>query len=148
MFAPCRYLDGHVKEPYVMSMAWEPDRRSNFFSPPAHLCAVIGLNFNPVEFRPVGSWFNGLCSGFNGNFMFAPGRYLVGHVKEPFIMSIAWEPDRRSNFFSPPAHLCAVIGLNFNPVEFWPVGSWFNGLCSGFNGYFMLNCDPRDSGSL
>ena len=21
-------------------MAWEPDRRSNFFSPPAHLCAV------------------------------------------------------------------------------------------------------------
>ena len=24
-----------------MSMAWEPDRRSNFFfSPPAHLCAV------------------------------------------------------------------------------------------------------------
>ena len=21
-------------------MAWEPDRRSNFFNPPAHLCAV------------------------------------------------------------------------------------------------------------
>ena len=37
---PCRFLDGHVKEPYEMSMAWEPDRRSNFFSPPAHLCAV------------------------------------------------------------------------------------------------------------
>ena len=38
---PCRCLDGHVKEPYEMSMAWEPDRRSNFFfSPPAHLCAV------------------------------------------------------------------------------------------------------------
>ena len=34
---PCRCLDGHVKEPYDMSMAWEPDRRSNFFfSPPAH----------------------------------------------------------------------------------------------------------------
>ena len=34
---PCRCLDGHVKEPYEMSMA----RRSNyFFSPPAHLCAV------------------------------------------------------------------------------------------------------------
>ena len=30
-----------LKEPYEMSMAWEPDRRSNFFfSPPAHLCAV------------------------------------------------------------------------------------------------------------
>ena len=29
----------HVKEPYEMSMAWEPDRRSNF-NPPAHLCAV------------------------------------------------------------------------------------------------------------
>ena len=38
---PCRCWDGHVKEPYEMSMAWEPDRRSNFFfSPPAHLCAV------------------------------------------------------------------------------------------------------------
>ena len=38
---PCRYLDGHVKEPYEMSMAWEPDRRSIFFfSPPAHLCTV------------------------------------------------------------------------------------------------------------
>ena len=38
--APCRYLNGHVKEPYEMSMAWEPDCRSNFLSPPAHLCAV------------------------------------------------------------------------------------------------------------
>ena len=38
---PCRCLDEHVKEPYEMSMAWEPDRRSNFFfSPPAHQCAV------------------------------------------------------------------------------------------------------------
>ena len=38
---PCRWLDGHVKEPHEMSMAWEPDRRSNFFfNPPAHLCAV------------------------------------------------------------------------------------------------------------
>ena len=38
---PCRCLDGHVKDPYEMDMAWEPDRRSNFFfSPPAHLCAV------------------------------------------------------------------------------------------------------------
>ena len=37
----CLCLDRHVKEPYTMSMAWEPDRRSNFFfSPPAHLCAV------------------------------------------------------------------------------------------------------------
>ena len=37
---PCRCLDGHVKEPYEMTMAWEPDRSSNFFSPPAHLCVV------------------------------------------------------------------------------------------------------------
>ena len=22
------------------------------------------------------------------------------------------------------------------------MGSWFNGLCSGFNGFFLLNCDP------
>ena len=37
------FITVHVsfKEPYEMSMAWEPDRRSNFFfSPPAHLCAV------------------------------------------------------------------------------------------------------------
>ena len=38
---PCRCFNGHVKEPYEMSTAWEPDRRSNFFFiPPAHLCAV------------------------------------------------------------------------------------------------------------
>ena len=38
---PCRCSNGHVKEPYEMSMAWEPGRRSNFFfSPPAHLCIV------------------------------------------------------------------------------------------------------------
>ena len=28
--APCRCLGGHVKEPYQMSIALEPDRRSNF----------------------------------------------------------------------------------------------------------------------
>ena len=38
---PCRCLDGHFKEPYEMSMAWEPDRMFNFFfGPPAHLCAI------------------------------------------------------------------------------------------------------------
>ena len=52
-----------------MSMAWEPDRRSNyFFSPPAHLCAVtymteisliVTLNnqFNPIHRHFVG-FFN------------------------------------------------------------------------------------------
>ena len=38
--------------------------------------------------------------------------------------------------------LDAAVGLNFYPIEFLPVVSWFNGLCSGFNGFFMLNCDP------
>ena len=34
-------LDGHVKGPYEMSMAWDSNCRSNFFfSPPAHLYAV------------------------------------------------------------------------------------------------------------
>ena len=38
---PMSVLGRHVKEPYEMSMALEPDRRSNFFfSPPAHLCVV------------------------------------------------------------------------------------------------------------
>ena len=42
--APCRCLDGHVKEPYEMSMTCEPDRRSNvFFSPPTHLCDVTSM---------------------------------------------------------------------------------------------------------
>ena len=27
-----------------MPMAWEPDGRPNFFSPPAHLCAVSYMN--------------------------------------------------------------------------------------------------------
>ena len=37
LITPCLFLDGHVKEPYEMSMAWEPDRSSNFFFiPPAH----------------------------------------------------------------------------------------------------------------
>ena len=41
---PCRCLDGHIKELYEMSMAWEPNSRSNFFfSPLAHLCAVAGI---------------------------------------------------------------------------------------------------------
>ena len=32
---------GTFKEPYEMSMAWEPDRRFNLFlRPPSHLCAV------------------------------------------------------------------------------------------------------------
>ena len=38
---PCRCFDEHTKEPpYEISMAWEPERRSNFYSPPAHVCAV------------------------------------------------------------------------------------------------------------
>ena len=46
---PCRCWDWHVKEPYEMSMAWEPDRRSNsFFSPPAHLCAVTYMTEIPL----------------------------------------------------------------------------------------------------
>ena len=36
-------------------------------------------------------------------------------------------------------------------IEFLPHwisthGSWFNGQCSGFNGFFMLNCDPETGG--
>ena len=39
----CRWLDGHIKEPKEISMAWEPDRKFNFlFRLPAqlHVCAV------------------------------------------------------------------------------------------------------------
>ena len=31
---------GTLKNPTKCLRRWEPDRRSNFFSPPAHLCAV------------------------------------------------------------------------------------------------------------
>ena len=48
--APCRRLDGHVKEPYEMSMAWEPDRRFYFFSsPPTHLCVVTYIIEIPLN---------------------------------------------------------------------------------------------------
>ena len=47
-------LDGHLKEPYEMSMARGPDCRTNFYSWPAHLCAVtyiikISLNVLPIH---------------------------------------------------------------------------------------------------
>ena len=60
--APCLFLDGHVEEPYKMSMASEPDCGSNFlFSPPGHICAVTYMTeislivaFNPdVGNHPV-----------------------------------------------------------------------------------------------
>ena len=39
--APCRCLDGYVKEPYGMSMACEPDCRFNFFLSQPVYCDVI-----------------------------------------------------------------------------------------------------------
>ena len=39
---PVSVLDGHVKEPYEMSMALVA-RPSNVFSQPAHLCAVTNM---------------------------------------------------------------------------------------------------------
>ena len=46
--ALCRCLGGHIKEPYEISMAWEPNRRSNFFSPPAHLYAVTYMYMTEI----------------------------------------------------------------------------------------------------
>ena len=49
---PCQCLDGLVKEPHEMSMAWEPDRRFNFFfSLPAqlHVCAVTYITENSLN---------------------------------------------------------------------------------------------------
>ena len=40
----CRSVDGHVKEPYEMPIAWQTDRRSNYFSPPAYISTVIYIN--------------------------------------------------------------------------------------------------------
>ena len=60
---------GTLKNPTKCLWRWEPDRRSNFFSPPAHLCAVtymteisliVTLNrqFNNINNRSV---FNNEC---------------------------------------------------------------------------------------
>ena len=38
---PCRCFDGTLKNHTKCPWRWVPDRRSNFFSPPAHLCAAI-----------------------------------------------------------------------------------------------------------
>ena len=51
--APCRCLDGHVNKLYEVTMAWEPDRRSNFFSPSTHPCTVTYiLGKNKLRVRP------------------------------------------------------------------------------------------------
>ena len=42
--APCLCLDGHIKEPKEMSMALDPDRRSNLFSEHAHQCAATCIS--------------------------------------------------------------------------------------------------------
>ena len=43
--ALCQCLDRHVKEPFAISVAWKPDRMSNFFSsPPAHLRAFTYIS--------------------------------------------------------------------------------------------------------
>ena len=63
---PCRCLDGNVKEPYEMSMAWEPDRRFNFFNPPAHLCAVIymtEISLNVTFTHSLNIGFQGVQTG-------------------------------------------------------------------------------------
>ena len=45
---PCRCFDEHIKEPYEISMAWDPERRSNFFSLPAHVCAVTITDISSI----------------------------------------------------------------------------------------------------
>ena len=45
---PCRCRTGTLKKPAKCLWRWEPDRRSNFFSPPAHLCRHI-YNWNIVR---------------------------------------------------------------------------------------------------
>ena len=64
------------------------------------------------------------------------------------LRSVQWKVHKNTLLKQDILLLWGGVGLNFDPIEFRPVGSWFNGLCSGFNGFFMLNCDPRDRGSL
>ena len=59
---------------------------------------------------------------------------------------VTWPNNWR--WFTADYPLRAGVGLNFDPIEFRPVGSWFNWLCSGFNGFLMLNCDPPRQGVI
>ena len=63
-----RCLDGHVEEPYEMCLAWEPDRRSNFFSsPPAHLCAVTCLTEISLHVTLSNQSYSLTGTSLNGN---------------------------------------------------------------------------------
>ena len=42
-------LDRHLKECSEMSMAWEPNSRSNFFNPPAYVSDITYMTKNIVD---------------------------------------------------------------------------------------------------
>ena len=59
-----------------------------------------------------------------------------------------WNHGALKESVSPAWLVASGEGLNFDPIEFRPVGSWFNWLCSGFKGFFILKCDPPRQGVI
>ena len=82
--APCQCLDRHVQEPYEMSMSWEPNRRSNFFSPTAHLCAITYMTeiLLSVTFSNQSLTHYLALKPFETKLLFASSRYLADLMRE------------------------------------------------------------------
>ena len=74
-------------------------------------------------------------------------RWTFTNPCKPEVRPGAREESASPAWLAAPA-MNAGVGLNFDPIEFRHVASWFNGLCSGFNGFFMLNCDPPRQGVI
>ena len=51
------------------------------------------------------------------SFWWCFGGVLTGTLKNPTKCLWRWEPDRRSNFFIPPAHLCAVTYMYITEIS-------------------------------
>ena len=120
--------DGHVKEPCEMSMAWEPDRRCNFFfSPSAHLCAVTYMTEISLivtlnnQFNPIQTWLLLLCTA--GYIQSWPKKDNSQLVIDQNICSSLWTKKDNS-------HQCICITLSCT------------GLLSKLAVYALSGCNP------
>ena len=92
------------------------------YSPETSVSSYYTVSVHYISPRiPMRTYRDGTVSRNNRKKVYLCQCFDVRHVKEPEKMSKAWKPDRRSNFLSPAAHLCAVTytsTLNCNIVEF------------------------------
>ena len=103
---PCRCFDGHVKlvgwlvvsRIYVALAVFQPYRDLEAGDNQSLKFKWRGGESNPGPLAPQAK----------GVTTRPPPIYTTGMLKNPTKCLWRWEPDCRSNFFSPPAHLCAV----------------------------------------